>query len=446
MGQTLSESDAFAIGLSFGTLLRRAGKQNIIIGRDGRLTSPALQQKLVEALRLTGCHVFDIGIGPTPMTYFSNIHTNADAAIMVTGSHNEASYNGFKFVFSGKPFYGHSITQLGAQSANADWDISPNLGDYTPLNTAPDYVARLASDIDMPRPLRIAWDAGNGAAGEVLKSLIPHIPGEHFVLYADIDGNFPNHHPDPTVDKNLADLIAHMRQNNCDIGIAFDGDGDRIGAVDEQGNIIRCDMLLLLYAAQLLQKTPGATIIGDIKCSDVLFNEIKRLGGTPIMWKTGHSLIKAKMAETNAPLAGELSGHIFMAEGYYGYDDALYCAVRLLNILSQSHTPLSAHFAHIPARHSTPEIRIDVNESQKQTLMEKLTQTLPSLFEGEDITLTTLDGIRIDTPKGWLLIRASNTQNALVTRLEADTPDTLQSLKQRLQSALEQCDLALPSF
>lgn len=445
VGETLFDADAYAIGVTYGTILRRKGGQKVVTGFDGRISSPSFQQNVINGLRATGCDVVNIGLGPTPMTYFAAIHLQADGAIMITGSHNPSNYNGFKFVLMGKPFYGAAIAELGVMSAAGDWDFAPTQGTLTQTDIRPAYIARLMADLKPARPLKIAWDAGNGSAGEVLQELVKILPGEHHVIYADIDGNFPNHHPDPTVDKNLTDLIKLVRDNNCDVGIAFDGDGDRIGAVDEQGNIIRCDSLLGLYAAEILSRNPGATVIGDIKCSDTLFTEIKNLGGTPIMWKTGHSLIKAKMAETGAPLAGELSGHIFMADGYYGYDDALYCAIRLINIIAAKDAAFSTHFAHLPKRVGTAEIRIDVEESRKFEIMDALRDNLAKAFDGQGFTLSTIDGIRLDGPGGWLLLRPSNTQNCLATRIEADNADILQTLKSRLADALSHAQLELPA-
>lgn len=432
---TLTLDDARALGMAFGTVLRRAGGKTVVTGYDGRISSPILHEALTLGLRQTGCDIICVGIGPTPMVHFASHHLKSDAAIMVTGSHNPSAYNGFKMTLKGKPFYGDAIQALGKQAADADWDLTAS-GTYKETDIRADYVARLLKDFVPGRALNVVWDSGNGASGDVLKTLIEKLPGMHTVLYADIDGSFPNHHPDPTVDKNLADLQVKMKEVNADLGIAFDGDGDRIGAIDEKSGIIRCDMLLALYASEVLKNQPGATIIGDVKCSGTLFNEVERLGGKALMWKTGHSLVKAKMAETKSPLAGELSGHIFFADKYYGFDDALYCAIRLLNIIGASDKTLSAHLAHLPARLGTPEIRIDVDDDQKFQLVERLKASLTAAFANEGYEMSAIDGIRLNGPKGWLLLRPSNTQACIVARIEAQDPQTLDLLEKRLSLAL----------
>ena len=299
------------------------------------------------------------------------------------------------------------------------------------------YIARLLRDFDgAPDTIKIAWDCGNGATGDIVKQLTAQLPGEHILLYEDIDGTFPNHHPDPTVDENLQDLIKVVTEQNCDFGIAFDGDGDRIGVVDEQGRVLRCDMLLAIYAREILEERKGAPIIGDIKCSQVLFDEIERLGGQPIMWKTGHSLIKDKMAQTRAPLAGELSGHIFFGDKWYGFDDATYCAIRLMNEVYSEEGPLSRLTAHLPQLHNTPEVRIEVDESEKFGLVEKLVETVKADYQ-EGFTISEIDGIRVSNEHGWWLLRASNTQNVLVTRVEANSLEALEELKNMVSTEVQ---------
>lgn len=441
VGKTLSVQDAKALGLSFGTIVRRAGGKTIAAGYDGRMSSPDLHAALVDGLAQTGCDVTTLGVGPTPMTYFAAHHLKTDAAIMVTGSHNPSDYNGFKMVLKNKPFYGAAIQALGEQSARGDWDIAEQPGRVSTVDISNAYIARLMADLTPGKPLNIVWDAGNGSAGDILNMLVKKLPGKHTVLFGDIDGNFPNHHPDPTVDKNLAALQAEMKKQGADLGIAFDGDGDRIGAVDDKGNVIRCDMLLALYAADVIKNNPGATIIGDVKCSGALFTEIARLGGTPLMWKTGHSLVKAKMAETGSPLAGELSGHIFFADKYYGFDDALYCAVRLLNIVGAADKALSQLLSHLPTRLGTPEMRFHVDEAKKFATATRLKEHLAKSFAGLGYTLSDIDGIRLDGPQGWLLVRPSNTEACLVARIEAQTPEILEFLQDRLAAALKAEDL-----
>lgn len=444
VGETLSENDALGLGRCFGTTIIRKDGKTVVAGFDGRLSSPALHNALVTGLREAGCDVITAGIGPTPMVYFAAHHLKTDAAIVVTGSHNPPNYNGFKMVLKNKPFYGESIQMLGWQAARGDWDLAPQPGAVRFEDVSQAYVARLMQDFSDGRPLKVVWDAGNGSAGDMLKLLTQALPGEHTVLFGDIDGQFPNHHPDPTVDKNLQDLQKEVLKTKADLGIAFDGDGDRIGVVDEKGNVIRSDMLLALYAADVLKNHPKAIIIGDVKCSGALFSEVARLGGTPLMWKTGHSLIKAKMAETKSPLAGELSGHIFFADKYYGFDDALYCGVRLLNIIGASKKSLSELLAHLPNRLGTPEIRIDVDESKKFAITDALKTRLEKSFANDGYTFSDIDGIRIDGPEGWLLMRPSNTQNCLVARIEAQNPQILAVLRERLGDALRSEQLSLP--
>lgn len=431
VGESLSETDAYYLGRAFGTMIRRRGGQTVSVGYDGRLTSPAFSKSLISGLIETGVHVTSIGLGPTPMLYFSVKHLKTDGGIMITGSHNPAEYNGFKMMLQDSAVYGDMIQNIGRIAAGGDFESGE--GSETPLDIRDTYVERLLKDFTAKKPLKIAWDSGNGAAGDVLRRLTKKLPGEHILLFDEIDGTFPNHHPDPTVDKNLIDLQKAVREQKCDLGIAFDGDGDRIGAVDENGTVIRGDVLLILYARGILKERPGAPIIGDVKCSQILFDEVKRMGGTPVMWKTGHSLVKAKMAEMKAPLAGELSGHIFFADKYYGFDDALYCGIRLMNEVSeQSAASLTAA---LPRLYSTPEIRIEVDESRKFALVDEIAQNAREHYK--DAAINDIDGIRISTKDGWWLLRASNTQNVLVARAEGNTPEGFERLKSMLDKEIE---------
>jgi phosphomannomutase len=429
IGKTLSELDAHLLGLAFGTYVKReSGAENpvIYIGYDGRLSSPGLAAALSKGLQATGAKVINIGLGPTPMLYFSVKDFLGEAGIMVTGSHNPPDYNGFKMMLQKKGVYGETIQHLGALADAHDFDLAEGgLEETLDVRTA--YVERLFLDLEKGPPLTIAWDAGNGAAGEILQQLTQKLPGTHHLLFENIDGNFPNHHPDPTVDENLEDLKALVAAKKADLGIAFDGDGDRIGVVDDQGNVLRCDILMTLYASEILKESPGAPIIGDVKCSQVMFDEIKKMGGTPVMWKTGHSLIKAKMAELNAPLAGELSGHIFFADKYYGFDDALYCAVRLINIIARSGKKLSGLTSHIQGLQSTPEVRFEVDEAEKFDLVPRIHKSLKAKAQ-TGISIDTIDGVRVSTPDGWWLLRPSNTQSVLVARAESKTPEGLKRL------------------
>ncbi len=433
VGQTLHNDDAIALGRAFGTKIIRDGGNNVCVGYDGRESSPIFADKLIEGLTSTGVNVENISIGPTPMLYFAVKDHKADGGIMITGSHNPSDYNGFKMTLQNEPIFGDAIQKLGALAAAGDFETGA--GKLITTDIQDDYVARLFSDLNIKRPLNIVWDNGNGAAGEILRRLTAKLPGKHHLLYDEIDGNFPNHHPDPTVDKNMADLQAAVLDKKYDLGIAFDGDGDRIGVVDECGTILRCDALMTIYAKDVLSRHPGAAIIGDVKCSQVMFDEIERLGGKPIMWKTGHSLVKAKMAEENSPLAGELSGHIFFKDGYYGFDDALYCGIRLMNAVAATEKPFSSLSAHLPQLYNTPEIRIEVDEENKFSLVPQIAENLKDKTS-PSFQISGIDGVRITTPEGWWLLRPSNTQNALVSRAEANSQEALNNMKSMIEDAV----------
>lgn len=432
VGETLSEGDALALGKAFGTHIKRQGGHKVCVGYDGRHSSPAMADALIDGLVSTGMQVENVGLGPTPMLYFAVKDRMADAGVMVTGSHNPSHYNGFKMTQQSGPVFGEIIQQIGALAAAGDFETGD--GEQMDVDVKDTYVDRLLKDFEGRSDMTVAWDAGNGAAGEILQRLTEKLPGNHILLYEDIDGDFPNHHPDPTVDKNLADLREAVAQNNCDLGIAFDGDGDRIGVVDEKGTILRCDILMTIYARDVLEENPGAAIIGDVKCSKVMFEEIARLGGNPVMWKTGHSLIKAKMAELKAPLAGELSGHIFFADKYYGFDDALYCAIRLLNATAEDN--LSTLTKDLPTLHSTPETRIEVDEAEKFGIVPKVVENLKKI-DNDQMQIDDIDGIRVTQPEGWWILRPSNTQNALVARIEGESEEALAMLKTMLQDELK---------
>jgi phosphomannomutase len=425
VGKTLFPEDALAVGLSFGTYVRRRGGKTVCVGYDGRQSSPGFAAQVVAGLRATGIDVELIGLGPTPMLYFSVKDHKADAGVMITGSHNPSDYNGFKMTLQTGPVYGEAVQELGRIASSGDFETGD--GAFKETDVQDSYVDRLVRDYNGKRDLTVVWDNGNGAAGEITRRLAKKLPGKHILLFDEIDGNFPNHHPDPTVDANLEDLIAAVRKHKADIGVAFDGDADRIGAVDEQGNILRCDNLICIYARETLRDYPGATIVGDVKCSQVMYDEIKRLGGKPIMWKTGHSLIKAKMAEEKSPLSGELSGHIFFGGKYYGFDDGPYCAVRLMNEVSNADGPASSLTAHLPKIHNTPEIRFEVDEARKFALVQQVAANLKGVT---GISVNDIDGVRVTTADGWWLLRASNTQNVLVTRAESQNAAGLENLKE----------------
>ena len=439
VGETLADADADALGRAFGTVVRREGGGRVAVGYDGRLSSPELEAALVEGLKRSGVDAVRIGLGPTPMLYFATHTLAVDGGVMVTGSHNPPDHNGFKIVLGKASFYGQAIQELGRIAA--DGDFAQGQGRAEEHGVFDDYVARLLQDSDPAMAdLTVAWDAGNGAAGAAMVALIEHLPGRHILLNEQVDGRFPAHHPDPTVAANLCQLIETVRAEGCDLGVAFDGDGDRMGAVDGQGRILWGDQIMLCLTLGVLADRPGATIIADVKASQVLFDGIAQAGGRPLMWKTGHSLIKAKMREEDAPFAGEMSGHLFFADRYYGYDDALYAALRLLGEVARSGESLAAFRDGLPAVVNTPEIRFACEESRKWAAMEEVRARL----EAAGAEITTIDGVRVRTEDGWWLLRASNTQAVLVARCEAEDEAGLARLKAALGAQLEASGLALP--
>lgn len=442
-GETLGPADAQAVGRTFGSVVRRAGGARVAVGWDGRTSSPELRDRLVDGLTATGIDVVRVGRGPSPMLYFAVHHLGADAGIMVTGSHNPAAHNGFKMMLGpahpGQAFYGEAIQQLGEMAASGDVESGDGAVEDQPVEDA--YVERLREEYRTANGLRVVWDAGNGAAGDVVSRLLEGLPGEHHGLFLEIDGSFPNHHPDPTVAENLADLQAAVRDREADLGVAFDGDGDRIGVVDGGGHILWADQLMVLFARDLLAGQPGAPVIADVKASQVLFDEIDRAGGQPDMFKTGHSLIKARMKELGAPFAGEMSGHLFFADRYYGFDDGIYAAVRLIGILAENGQSLADFRQGLPALVNTPEIRFACDDDRKWTVMDQVAEALAA--DGEDVN--TIDGVRVSTEDGWWLLRASNTQPALVARCEASSDAGLSRLKAALASRLEACGVKAPA-
>ncbi len=429
VGKTLGPDDARAIGRGFATLLRREGGHRVAVGRDGRESSPALEAALIEGLTASGCDVVRVGLGPTPMLYYAEATLEVDGGIQITGSHNPANYNGFKMVFQHRPFFGDDIQRIGKLAAEGDWE--EGTGDVTDADIIDAYVGRLMAGY-AGGAYRIGWDCGNGASGPVVEKLIKLLPGEHYTLFTDVDGNFPNHHPDPTEEKNLADLKALVAEKQLDFGLAFDGDGDRIGAIDGQGRVIWGDQLLSILAEPVLKEEPGAAIIADVKASQMLFDRVSELGGEPIMWKTGHSLIKTKMRETGAPLAGEMSGHIFFAHDYYGFDDAQYAAVRLIRAVHMIGKSLTEIRGAMPDFVNTPELRFQVDESRKFAIVDEVLARLKEA--GADVNGT--DGARVNTPDGWWLLRASNTQDVLVARAEARSQEGLDRLMAQLDAQL----------
>jgi len=429
VGKTLHKADAYALGRSYAALALGEGAKRIAVGRDGRTHSPQLEAELVRGLTESGLDVVRIGVGPSPMLYFATATLGVDGGIQVTGSHNPADYNGFKMLLNGRSVFGQEIQALGRCAAAGDW--KDGSGSVEEVDIVDDYVNRLVQDFD-GSGFKIGWDAGNGAAGIVLDKLIAKLPGEHVAIYTDVDGTFPNHHPDPTVEANLEDLKALVADKGLDFGIAFDGDADRIGAVDAKGRVVWGDQLVMILAEPVLKAHPGATIIADVKASQTLFDRIAELGGQPLMWNTGHSLIKSKMKETGAPLAGEMSGHIFFKHRWYGFDDALYAAVRLIEAVSASGKSLTQLMDEMPVTVVTPEIRFEIDESRKFAVISEVRQRLADSGARVDST----DGARVMTDDGWWLLRASNTQDVLVARAEAKDDAGLQRLLSQIDDQL----------
>jgi phosphomannomutase/phosphoglucomutase len=432
----LLSGDVEQLGLGLGTYLQRHSGKKINLGRDCRLSSSRLRDALIRGLLGSGCDVTDIGTVPTPVLYYSAQHLNAHGAVMITGSHNPPEYNGFKTVCGSGTLHGSAIQDVRRLIEARDYESGE--GKESTADMVTPYVDEVASQFTLDRPIRIAVDAGNGTAGPVFHRILEKLNGEKLnveaaELYFEMDGSFPNHHPDPTVPANLADLIGVVRETRAELGIAFDGDSDRIGAVDDRGEVIYGDMLMLIFGREILTRNPGATFIGEVKCSQLMYDELNRLGGRAIMYKTGHSLIKAKMKEEHAALAGEMSGHMFFADRYYGYDDALYAACRLIELVSNSGQPLSAQLSSFPKLVSTPEIRVDTEEELKFELVARVAAQLKAKHKTVDI-----DGIRVIFDNGWGLLRASNTQPVLVMRFEATSEALLNEYQKEVEAALEQ--------
>jgi len=431
VGKSLTSDDVRALGRAFGSVIVRGGGTTVAVGYDGRTSSPQLETALVDGLAATGLTVYRVGLGPTPMLYFAVHHLGADGGMMITGSHNPPDYNGIKITLKGRPFFGEDIQLLGRLAATGDFVAGAGRTEDHPVAEA--YVERLVQDFEGGKPLTVAWDAGNGAAGEALQMLSRRLPGRHILINEVIDGSFPAHHPDPTVEENLLQLKQVVAEESCDLGIAFDGDGDRIGVVDARGRVLWGDQLLVVLSEAVLAALPGATIIADVKASQVFFDEIARMGGRPVMSRTGHSLIKTLMAETGAPLAGEMSGHVFFADRYYGFDDALYAAVRLLSVVSGADTSLADMRDAMPAMVNTPELRIDCPEERKFVVIDEVRERLKDV---NGVTVQDIDGVRVTSDDGWWLLRASNTQAILVGRCESADEAGLQRLIAELDRQL----------
>lgn len=446
VGQTLSVADAYALGRSFGTVVRRNNGKTTCVGYDGRLTSPELEAALVKGLAESGIEVWRVGLGPTPMLYFAALTLKADGGVMITGSHNPPDHNGFKMMLGKAAFFGQAIQELGKIAAEGAF-ASGSSGAVRDISIFDRYVERLAAAIGdgarpPGRPLTVAWDAGNGAAGQAMAALTARLPGRHILLNEKIDGRFPSHHPDPTVPENLKQLQAAVSEHRCDLGFAFDGDADRLGVVDGQGRIVLADQMMVLFAREVLQERPGSTIIADVKSSQVLFDEIARAGGRPLMWATGHSLIKSKMVEMKAPLAGEFAAHIFFADHYLGFDDALYAAVRLLGLVARSGESLAQMRDRLPSLVNTPEARFPCGEERKFAIIKEIKERL----RAAGAKVNDIDGVRVQTDDGWWLLRASNTQDLLVARCESISAAGLERLKESLADALRASGQAPPAW
>ena len=425
----LRSPDIEVLGRAIGTYLQRRSGNKVNVGRDCRLSSPRLGEAIVTGLRASGCDVTDIGTVPTPLLYYSVFQLKATGAVMITGSHNPSEYNGFKVMSGLSTIHGAEIQEV--RKLIEAGDLAAGEGSLRTADVSTPYVEEIPRNVHIDRRVKVVFDAGNGTAGPVMNRLLQSLNCDAVELFFEMDGNFPNHHPDPTVEKNLKHLVEAVAAHKAEFGVAFDGDGDRIGAVDENGKVIWGDQLLLIFAREILTRKPGATFIGEVKCSQVLYDELNRLGGNPIMWRTGHSLIKAKMKESHAELAGEMSGHIFFAYRYYGYDDALYAACRLLEIVAASGRPLSAQLEGLPAMVSTPEIRVDCPDEIKFDVVARVTEHFRKIRKIVDV-----DGVRVLFDRGWGLVRASNTQPVLVLRFEAETEELLGRYRKEVEEAL----------
>jgi phosphomannomutase/phosphoglucomutase len=419
------------LGKGIGTYFREHGKREAALGRDSRLSSPAYAEAMTKGLLSTGCSVVDLGVVPTPLLYLAVFYKKKEAGVMITGSHNPPEYNGFKMMAGEETLYGESIQEIYALLRDKKI-IQDYEGIKTSYNIIPDYEDYLLKNIKLEKKLKVILDAGNGTAGFVAAPIFKKLGCEVLELYCEPDGRFPNHHPDPTLPEAMEELTRQVKETKADFGVGYDGDGDRIGVVDDQGHLLWGDQLMIVFARDILPSNPGAPVISEVKASKLLYEEISRLGGRPIMWKTGHSLIKKKIKEEKALLAGEMSGHIFFADKYFGFDDAIYSSVRLAEILSRSDKKLSEMLADLPKTYYTPEIRIYASDEVKFKIVEEVKKALARKYPIIDI-----DGVRVNYPRGWALVRASNTQAVLVLRFEADTPEDLESIRKEVGKTVE---------
>ncbi len=428
----LPNPDVELLGRALATyLIRHGSSRDLSLGDDCRLSSPRLHEAILKGFIAAGAHVLDLGTVPTPVLYYSAVHFKTAGAVMITGSHNPPEYNGFKTVSGPNTLHGSAIQEVRKLMQAGNFEAGD--GNVRQIDAVTPYVEEVTSQFKFQRKVKVVFDAGNGTAGPVLHRIIDKLNLDATELYFEMDGNFPNHHPDPTVPQNLEDLKSAVLREKAELGIAFDGDTDRIGALDESGSVVYGDMLMLIFGREILSRKPGATFIGEVKCSQVMYDKLTELGGRPIMYKTGHSLIKAKMKEEHAELAGEMSGHMFFADRYFGYDDALYAACRLLEIVANSGKPLSYQLEGIPHMVSTPELRIDCPDDLKFQVVEKVASIVRQRHRVVDV-----DGVRVPFDKGWGLVRASNTQPVLVMRFEAASPELLKKYQQEIESVVEQ--------
>ena len=431
IGKTLDAGVAHQIGRAFGKAVLAKGEQRVVIGRDGRLSGPELAGALARGLQSAGVDVIDLGVVATPMVYYGTKVLDAQSGVMVTGSHNPPDYNGFKMVLAGEAIHGATIGALFDDIAAHDGAPAPRQGGYSSHDIRADYLARIIGDIKLARPIKIAVDCGNGVAGAFAGDLFRGLGCDVVELFCEVDGNFPNHHPDPAHPENLQDLIVALRDTDAEIGIAFDGDGDRLGVVTKDGQIIYPDRQMMLFAADVLTRHPGAQILYDVKCTRHLAPYIEQHGGVPLMWKTGHSLVKAKLRETGSPLGGEMSGHIFFSDRWYGFDDGLYAGARLLELLTRVADP-SALLNALPQSDSTPELHLELPEGENVALIDKLRD---AKFPGHE-RIITIDGLRVEYADGFGLARSSNTTPVVVMRFEAETPAALARIQAEFKRAI----------
>jgi len=430
VGQDLDETVVETLGRAMGTFFLGRGQKDVAVGRDCRLSSPGFGAALIRGLLATGCDVADLGVVPTPLLYFSVFFKKKEAGVMITGSHNPPEHNGFKMMSGEDTLYGKTIQALYEIVRKGVFPRGE--GRVASLDVVSEYQDYVARNVHFSRPVKVVIDAGNGTGGAVAVPLLRKMGADVVDIFCEPDGRFPNHHPDPTLPEAMEKLIAKVRESGAELGIGYDGDADRIGVVDDEGRILWGDQLLILFARDILPARPGAAVISEVKASKVLYEEIERLGGRPIMWRTGHSLIKQKIKEEKAPLAGEMSGHIFFADRWFGFDDAIYASARLLEILSRSKTKLSAMMADLPKTSSTPEIRIYASDEVKFKIVDEVRRELAARYPVIDI-----DGVRAIFPKGWGLVRASNTQAVIVVRFEADTEADLAAIQKEVRGVLQ---------